>query len=129
MSVKTKIKDFFKKLGKRTKDAVDANAARADDPTYGAGDIRKSKTDAEASLEEVVHEEIYPEKKRCHNAKAKTRRTSAKTRDAEFAAEKPCKKKTKSASGKKPPSKRTRPTNPNYRMINPDDDTCDTGKS
>ncbi|MCH5156173.1 MAG: hypothetical protein J1F69_06145 [Clostridiales bacterium] len=35
----------------------------------------------------------------------------------------------KKSGSKKPASKRTRPTNSNYRMIDPSDDTSDAGKS
>lgn len=65
---------------------------------------RKNKADSELSADEVAHEEIFPKKTVCN-------------------------KKQPSDSAKKPASKRTRPTNNNYEMIDPDNNTCDTGKS
>ncbi len=65
--------------------------------------------DSELSAEEVVEEEIFPEGKRT------VKRT---------------KKNCGCATGSsKPASKRTRPANPDYEMIDPDCNTCDTGKS
>lgn len=62
--------------------------------------------DSELAAEEVIREEVFP-------------------------AEKPSRKKTckKCGCARKPASKRTRPTNNNYEMIDPTDNTCDTGKS
>ncbi len=57
--------------------------------------------DSELGADEVIEEEIFPR------------------------SEKKCGKTT----SKKPASKRTRPTNGNYQMIDPSDDTADAGKS
>lgn len=75
---------------------------------------RKNKRrDSELGAEEVVHEEVFPkktaEKRNCGCGCVK----SDKTR----------------STAKKPASKRTRPTNNDYQMIDPDNDTCDTSKS
>ena len=61
----------------------------------------KNNKDAELGADEVLHEEVFPKKA----------------------------KKPAAVKSKKPASKRTRPTNNNYTMINPDDDGPDTGKS
>lgn len=68
---------------------------------------RRDKADSELAAEEVIQEEVFPKK---------TVRKSA------------CGGKTCN-SAKKPPSKRTRPTNGNYRMIDPSNETADSGKS
>ena len=68
---------------------------------------RKSKNDSELAADEVIHEEVFPKKRACKKSSAFAHKTCAK----------------------KPASKRTRPTNNNYEMIDPDDNTCDTGKS
>lgn len=60
---------------------------------------RRKATDSELGADEVVKKEVYPSKKK------------------------------KDACVKKPLSKRTRPTNPDYRMIDPDDNSVDSGKS
>lgn len=62
----------------------------------------KNVTDSELGADEVVQEEVFPKK-----------RTQAR----------------KKCTSKKPPSKRTRPTNNDYQMIDPDCDTCDSSKS
>ena len=61
----------------------------------------KNMTDSELGADEVVQEEVFPKK--------------VQTR--------------KKCTNKKPPSKRTRPTNNDYQMIDPENDTCDCGKS
>lgn len=66
---------------------------------------RKNKADSELSAEEVNREEIFPEKRACN------KKSGAKT------------------SCKKPANQRTRPTNSDYEMIDPDGNTCDCGKS
>lgn len=61
--------------------------------------------------------------------------SKAKSADSELGADEVVKKEVfprptaKKSNCKKPASKRTRPTNSNYRMIDPDDDTTDAGKS
>ena len=64
------------------------------------------KINSELAAEEVIQEEVFPAKK--------------------HAAKKTCKR---CGCTRKPASKRTRPTNPDYKMIDPDDDTCDSSKS
>ncbi|MCH5166103.1 MAG: hypothetical protein J1G01_06850 [Clostridiales bacterium] len=61
-------------------------------------------SDSELAAEEVIEKEVYPPKK-----------------------SKACA--TKNYGTKKPASKRTRPTNYNYEMIDDSDNTCDSGKS
>ena len=60
---------------------------------------RRKRTDSELGADEVVKKEVYPSKKKTDKCT------------------------------QKPLSKRTRPTNPNYRMIDPDDNSVDSGKS
>lgn len=62
----------------------------------------KKVTDSELGADEVIQEEVFPKKTA---------------------------QKRKTCTSKKPPSKRTRPTNGNYQMIDPDGDTCDSSKS
>ena len=64
------------------------------------------KINSELAAEEVIQEEVFPAKK--------------------HAAKKTCKR---CGCTRKPASTRTRPTNPDYKMIDPDDDTCDSSKS
>ena len=66
------------------------------------GKSRKSKADSELSADEVAREQVYPKKTVCNK---------------------------KARGTKKPASKRTRPTNHNYEMIDTDDNTCDSSKS
>lgn len=81
---------------------------------------RKAQTDSELGAEEVVEKEVFPDKpvKRCGKAPSDAKRACAK-----HAAPSDC------VCSKKPASKRTRPTNTEYKMIDPSDDTCDTSKS
>lgn len=74
---------------------------------------RPKTNDSELGAEEVVKKEVFPKPA----AKAKTNAPTAK------------KAPTKTGCTRKKPSERTRPTNNNYRMIDPSGDTCDTGKS
>ncbi|MDE7406369.1 MAG: hypothetical protein K2M89_05810 [Clostridiales bacterium] len=68
--------------------------------------------DSELGADEVVKKEVFPK-----TAKAKAKTTAQKpTTD-------------KNGCTRKPPSKRTRPTNNDYQMIDPDNDTADAGKS
>lgn len=77
--------------------------------------IANKHKDSELAAEEVIHEEVFPsephgsKKRACANKKCG------------------CKQSAKQCS--KPQSKRSRPTNGNYRMIDRDDNTCDHGKS
>ncbi|MDE6029133.1 MAG: hypothetical protein K2F90_02285 [Clostridiales bacterium] len=66
--------------------------------------------DSELGADEVVKKEVFPKP-----AKAKAKTTAKKST-------------TKTDGASKPLSKRTRPTNPDYRMINPDGGV-DAGKS
>ena len=68
--------------------------------------------DSELGADEVVRKEVFPKTA----AKAKAQKTTKTTS-------------SKSACTHKPASKRTRPTNGNYQMIDPTDDTFDAGKS
>lgn len=80
---------------------------------------RKAQTDSELGAEEVVEKEVFPDKpvKRCGKAPSDAKRACAKhTAPSDCAC-------------KKPASKRTRPTNTEYKMIDPSDGTCDTSKS
>lgn len=73
-------------------------------------------TDSELGADEVVKKEVFPK------SKAKT--------DTKASAKKCCSHSSaKSSCTHKPASKRTRPTNDNYQMIDPSDDTFDAGKS
>ncbi len=110
MNIRKKFKDMWKKLSGGRK----------------SGKPREAMTDSELSAEEVAEEEIFPEGKRPvrrdlnshYRAQTGSEKISEKSRCC-----KSC------GSGKKPMSKRTRPTNDNYQMIDPDDNTIDTGKS
>lgn len=93
MSIKEKIRSAFKKAADKTTDTAKRIS-------------RKNKSDSELAADEIIHEEVFPEKRCC----------------------KKCSSAHKSGT-KKPASKRTRPTNDNYEMIDPDGNTCDTGKS
>lgn len=68
---------------------------------------RRGKADSELAAEEVIQEEVFPKKA------GRKASCSGKTCN----------------SAKKPPSKRTRPTNGNYQMIDPNNETADSGKS
>lgn len=65
---------------------------------------RALKNDVELAADEVISAEVFPEKK-C------------------------AKRKNSGVKAKKPASKRTRPTNDNYQMIDPSDGTADSSKS
>lgn len=69
--------------------------------------------DSELGADEVVKKEVFPK-----TAKAQAKSPVAKKTTAD-----------KNGCTRKPASKRTRPTNSNYQMIDPSGDTCDTGKS
>lgn len=70
---------------------------------------RSKHADSELGADEVIKKEVFPK-----TAKAKsTQKTSAR----------------KNGCTKKKPSERTRPTNNDYQMIDPDNDTFDAGKS
>lgn len=108
MDIKKKFKDMWRKVkGEKT--------AKKTAP-------RRAAVDAEISVEEVTREEIFPSGKqkttnRSAAAKPATKRAAAKSAT------------TASAAAKKPLSKRTRPTNPDYKMIDPTGNSCDTSKS
>lgn len=67
--------------------------------------------DSELGADEVVRKEVFPKT----TAKAQTKKSTAVL--------------SKKSCTHKPASKRTRPTNNNYQMIDPSDDTFDAGKS
>ncbi|MDE6618012.1 MAG: hypothetical protein K2K13_03180 [Clostridiales bacterium] len=69
-------------------------------------------SDSELGADEVVKKEVFP----------KTAKAKAKTVAKKSATD-------KKGCTRKPPSKRTRPTNNDYQMIDPDNDTADAGKS
>ncbi|MDE7107448.1 MAG: hypothetical protein K2O39_03915 [Clostridiales bacterium] len=69
--------------------------------------------DSELGADEVVKKEVFPK-----TAKAKAKTPTAKKPAVD-----------KNGCTRKPPSKRTRPTNNDYQMIDPDNDTADAGKS
>ena len=105
MSIKDKIKSAWKKVACKR-----SSSDKSDKTDCGCGCGKKRKCDcdnAELAAEEVIEKEIYPNK--------------------------PIKKASVKPTGKsctrKPASKRTRPTNVDYCMIDKDDNTCDSGKS
>ncbi len=108
MDIKKKFKDMWRKVkGEKT--------AKKTAP-------RRAAVDAEISVEEVTREEIFP------SGKQKTTNRPAAVKPAsKRASAKPAT--TASAAAKKPLSKRTRPTNPDYKMIDPTGNSCDTSKS
>lgn len=69
--------------------------------------------DSELGADEVVKKEVFPK-----TAKATAKKPTAKKPAFD-----------KNGCTRKPPSKRTRPTNNDYQMIDPDNDTADAGKS
>ncbi|MCM1367859.1 MAG: hypothetical protein NC184_03500 [Roseburia sp.] len=77
---------------------------------------KNKSADAELAADEVLREEVFPKKTR-----RKSENCDCNGSDCD------CDK--SAASSKKPLSKRSRPTNDNYRMIDRDDGTCDSGKS
>lgn len=110
MSLKEKFKSMWSKVCKKSNgDKTEKGKHNADDCDCGCT-VNKNPSDAEISAEEVVREEIFP---------AGKRKTRAKTTPD------PVVRKTTSCAAKK----RSRPTNSNYRMIDPDDNSCDTSKS
>lgn len=108
MDIKKKFKDMWRKVkGEKT--------AKKTAP-------RRAAVDAEISVEEVTREEIFT------SGRQKTTNRPAATKPApKRAAAKSAT--TASAAAKKPLSKRTRPTNPDYKMIDPTGNSCDTSKS
>lgn len=67
---------------------------------------------SELGADEVVKKEVFP----------KSAKATAKTTAKKCAVD-------KNGCTRKAPSKRTRPTNNDYQMIDPDNDTADAGKS
>ena len=124
MNIKQKVKGLWGKLRKNSK------------RTEAAKDFDKSRADSELSAEEVVEKEIFPPKKTA----APARRVARKTADTEAASDSPSKP-AKKQSGKRSAASHglahsqkgkkggTRPTNPGYEMIDPDDNTCDSSQS
>lgn len=126
MSIKQKFKSLWSKLRhkKSSKNSKNSNVGR-------------DKTDAEISAEEVLVEEIYPagkvtvrRKKEIEAAAEITEKNSGRTSRARVnncgKADKVCGK-----ADVKPTAKagRSRPTNLNYKMIDPSDDSADSSKS
>lgn len=87
-----------------------------------AAQKRRARTDSELGAEEVVEKETFPDKPVKKRAAPATKRACAKRRASSDCT---CKRN----AAQKPASKRTRPTNPEYEMIDPSDDTCDANKS
>lgn len=102
MDIKKKFKDMWRKV-------KGEKSAKKTAP-------RRAAVDAEISVEEVTREEIFPEGKRKVTVKAASS-------NAKKTAGKP------TAKTQKPLSERTRPTNPDYKMIDPSGSSCDTSKS
>ncbi len=121
MSIKQKFKNMWNKLRRKT-DTAD--------------DIVRDKTDSELSAEEVVEEEIFPAGKMTVKRRAEiaadtavTNKNSGCCGKAQTGNTKKTDKVCAKANVVPAHVKRTRPTNPSYQMIDPDDDTIDAGKS
>lgn len=109
MDIKKKFKDMWRKVkGEKT--------AKKTAP-------RRAAVDAEISVEEVTREEIFP------SGKQKTTNRSAAAKPAPKRAAAKSATTASATTAKKPLSKRTRPTNPDYKMIDPTGNSCDTSKS
>lgn len=106
MSIKSKFKTMLKNIKAKCK--RDKGDDKIED-AQACDDEACDKTDSELAAEEVIHEEVFPKPARrmCNGRKC----------DNDYKPE------------AKAPSKRTRPTNNKYQMIDPDDNTCDSGKS
>lgn len=130
-----KLWNKIRKNGKKTIEEFKENLDKLD-----------KRADAEISAEEVVEAEVYPSGKRSRSNAELEKNTRAVVRSSGNKpavkkrgkldktgtdAVKNVKKKTskKADASKKPASKRTRPTNANYRMIDPSDDSADASKS
>ncbi len=133
MGVRQNIKNLWNKIRKNGKKTVEEFKENLDK-------IEKDRTDAEISAEEVAENEIYPSGKRSRPAKELERNADAVCRSCgNGQAVKKRGKYDKTGTGpvdrletnaaKKPASKRTRPTNQSYRMIDPDDNSVDANKS
>ncbi len=102
------------------------------DGNCDCGKTKCRSTDAEISAEEVVTEEIFPEGKHARIDKQanadKPRRAASKSNAAAHAANR---KIIHGESPVKPTASRrkTRPTNNDYKMIDPTNDSADTSKS
>ena len=108
MSLKEKFKNLKAKLFKK-RDKKDKTDEKAEKPV-------KQSTDSELSAEEVIKKETFPDGvSKSKNPSELNRRYRSE--------QKACQ------SCKKPASKRTRPTNGNYKMIDPNGDSADTSKS
>jgi len=122
MSFKTKAKSFWNKFRRKASDAGESVKQK----------FEKNAADAEISAEEVAREEIYPEGKRriahdCAGVKDAISRDVKKPKNASCRnADTACGKSDVKPACKK---NRSRPTNPGYQMIDPDDNSCDTSKS
>lgn len=87
---------------------------------------KSNDADAELAADEVLREEIFPEKTRAARRSCGCKQDGCGT-DKKLSGDKtadPCKK----PCGCKT-SKRSRPTNGDYRMIDRDDNTCDSSQS
>lgn len=119
MSIKETIRSAWKKVACKH----DGETGKTEKNGCGCGKTGNVKSrkcgcdNAELAADEVIKKEVYPNKP--------IKKTAAKSAKQAISAN----AETKTSSSKKAPSKRTRPTNCNYRMINRNDDTCDSGKS
>ena len=108
MSLKEKFKNLKNKLFKKSK-KTDEKTEKDEKPV-------KQSTDSELSAEEVIKKETFPD------GVDKSKNPSELNRHYRS-------DKSKACACKKPASKRTRPTNGNYKMIDPNGDSADTSKS
>lgn len=100
MSIKQKIKSVWNKVKSKTDGKKQNSGSDCD------GD--SCKINSELAADEVIQEEIFPAERRVAKKSCASKRCGC---------------------AHKPASKRTRPTNDNYQMIDPDNDTCDSSKS
>lgn len=119
MSLKDKFKDLKTKIGDKLKKKGDKSDKKQS--------AKSGSTDSELSAEQVVKKEIFPSGKSKTKSPAELNshlRSGSQTKCKSCACEGKC-----TDAAKKPASKRTRPTNPEYEMIDADHNSCDTSKS
>lgn len=115
MGLKDKFKNLKTKLGGKLK-------KKDGKPTAKSG-----ATDSELSAEQVIKKEVFPSGKSKAKSPAELNshlRSGSQTKCKNCASSGKC-----TDAAKKPASKRTRPTNPEYEMIDPDNGSIDTSKS
>ena len=132
MSLKERMKSLFDKMCGCKSDKKSDCGCGGKSCDCGAKSKRNS-LDAEVSAEEVVIEEIYPEGKRARRAtrKADEQQTKRAAAKSPAAVKKANAKIVRGEAPVKPTTsaKKTRPTNKNYKMIDPSDESADTSKS